>query len=317
MKTKILKFLLFAAIISFAAYHLRARFKDIVVLKDLIKNVSYFWLGFAVICELGGYLFDGLLSQFLVKITGKTVRFVDAFRIAIINVFASQVLPIGQAGATVMAITFYKKMGVKNHALVFLTVYWAALTSGALLLLFLLSWIWLPLHPRFFPKMHIWLWLFVPVMIWILFKFVVPFIEKKFGKLNIKEGIINNSKKIASNRESFIVCILSAFGYYAVLSLVLYGALRAFGADISLSEAVFALTAAQVVKALSLVPGGIGAVESILLIILADFQIPFPVVFAGTMLYRVMDFWIPMIFGSVTYFYLSRNKQVFEEARKN
>lgn len=258
MKTKILKFLLFAAIIAFAAYHLRDRFKDIVALKDLIKKVNYFWLGVAVICELGGYLFDGALSQFLVKITGKTVRFIDAFRIAIINVFASQVLPIGQAGATIMAITFYKRMGVKNHALVFLTVYWAALTSGALLMLFLLSWIWLPLRPRFFPRMHIWLWLFVPIMLWILYKFVVPFIEKKFGKLNIKEGLINNSKKIASNQKSFVICILSSFGYYISLSLVLYGALHAFGANISFSEAVFALTAAQVVKALSLVPGELG-----------------------------------------------------------
>lgn len=315
MKTKLLKFLLFAAIIAFAFYHLRDRFKDIVALKDLIKNVNYFWLAAAVVFELGGYFFDGLLSQFLVKITGKTVRFIDAFRIAIINVFASQVLPVGQAGATIMAISFYKKMGVKNHALVFLTVYWAVLTSLSLLVLFLFSWIVLPLHPRFFPKMHLWIWLLVPFMIWFIYKYVVPYIEKKFGKLNLKEGLIDNSKKIATNPGSFAVCVLSAVGYYISLSLVLYGSLHAFGSNISFEVAVFALTAAQVVKALSLVPGGIGAVESILLIILADFRIPFPVVFAGTMLYRVMDFWIPMATGSVSYFYLSRNKQVFGKAR--
>lgn len=208
MNTKLFRILLFAVIIGFAAYHLRARFKDIVVLKDLIKNVNYFWLGVAIVFELGGYLFDGLLSQFLVKITGKTIRFIDAFRIAIINVFASQVLPIGQAGATVMAITFYKKMGVKNHALVFLTVYWAGLTSISLLILFLISWIFLPLHPRFFPKMHLWIWLLVPFMVWIIYKFVVPYIEKKFGKLSIKEGLIGNSKRSPRTPKvlSFVFC---------------------------------------------------------------------------------------------------------------
>lgn len=311
MKTKILKFLLFAAIIAFAFYHLRDRFKDIVGLKDLIKNVNYFWLGVAVIGELGGWLFDGLLSQFLVKITGKTVRLIDSFRIAIINVFAAQILPVGQAGATIMAISFYKKMGVKNHALVFLTVFWAVLTSLALLIIFLISWFFLPLHPRFFPKMHYWLWLFVPPMIWIIYKFVIPYIEKRFGKLNLREGLIGNSKKISQNPGAFAICIFSSLGYYISLSLVLYGSLHAFGSTITLPVAIFALTAAQVVKALSLIPGGLGAVESILLLLLTDFRIPFPIVFAGTMLYRVIDFWIPLVTGSIFYFILTRNKRTF------
>lgn len=276
MIKKILRVGIIVGLISLVFWQTRGKLGNINELKFAFRQINLVWLSIIILGELGSYVWDGLLSKYLLQIAGKKLTFWQTFKIAIIDVFASQALPLGQTGAALTTAFLYKKLKVKNSSIAYLIGMWTTLTGIALGTLLLISWLTLPIRPHLNFNLN--LIYLISVLILLIGSIYVFRLKQKLF---------------------FLFCVFCAFGYYLSLSVALWAGLQAFGISTSLNYAIFALLATQVVRVISLIPGGIGVVESSLTLILINLGLPASGVLASVLVYRTIDFWIPMLIGSI------------------
>lgn len=97
------------------------------------------------------------------------------------------------------------------------------------------------------------------------------------------------------------VKVTMLFGGVAVLNLAysacLYFSVVALGADVSFAAVALVYLTAGSVASAAPTPGGLGAVEAILLAALTGIGIASPVALAGIFLYRLATFWLPILPG--------------------
>lgn len=97
-------------------------------------------------------------------------------------------------------------------------------------------------------------------------------------------------------------------------ALVLWSALRAFGIELSPSQAMVAFGVSTVVGGLPLTPGGIGLIEGGLVGVLAGFGFRLNVIVAPVLLYRVIDYWIAAAVGILAAGRMAREHRRADEA---
>lgn len=105
------------------------------------------------------------------------------------------------------------------------------------------------------------------------------------------------------------VKVTMLFGGVALLNIAysaaLYFAVVAVGADASFAAVALVYLTAGSVASASPTPGGLGAVEAILLAALTGIGIFSPVALAGVFLYRLATFWLPILPGLVAFRWLT------------
>ena len=104
------------------------------------------------------------------------------------------------------------------------------------------------------------------------------------------------------------VKVTALFGGVALLNLgysaCLYFAVTAFGSEASFAAVALVYLTAGSVAAAAPTPGGLGAVEAILLAALTGIGIASPVALAGIFLYRLATFWLPILPGALSFRWL-------------
>ena len=104
------------------------------------------------------------------------------------------------------------------------------------------------------------------------------------------------------------VKVVTLFGGVAVLNLAysacLYFSVTAMGSQASFAAVALVYLTAGSVAAAAPTPGGLGAVEAILLAALTGIGIASPVALAGIFLYRLATFWLPIPLGAVSFRWL-------------
>jgi uncharacterized membrane protein YbhN (UPF0104 family) len=83
--------------------------------------------------------------------------------------------------------------------------------------------------------------------------------------------------------------------YWAGQLLVVYGAVRSFGATIGVLPLVLAFATGYVATALPLPAGGAGGIEAALALTLHAVGVPLSSALLAAVLYRVVTFWLPLI----------------------
>lgn len=78
---------------------------------------------------------------------------------------------------------------------------------------------------------------------------------------------------------------------------VLVATLWAVGADIGPGPALIVYVLALVAAATTILPGGLGAVEATMTLTLTSYGVPTPAALAGTITFRLLDLWVPVIVG--------------------
>ncbi|HEU0287466.1 MAG TPA: flippase-like domain-containing protein, partial [Nocardioidaceae bacterium] len=81
----------------------------------------------------------------------------------------------------------------------------------------------------------------------------------------------------------------------------LVAALIAFGANARPSEVLLAYVVAQALQMVPLTPGGLGFVESGLTALLVVIGVSPDTAVAGTLLYRLVQFWLPIPVGALAW----------------
>jgi uncharacterized protein (TIRG00374 family) len=94
----------------------------------------------------------------------------------------------------------------------------------------------------------------------------------------------------------FMGCIIQELGY----ALSLWGALMAFGQDVSLLVVIFVFLVANAAGSAVPIPGGLGAYEAALTLALSTVGVPPAIAISTTLLYRIATFWIRVPMGILT-----------------
>ncbi len=96
-----------------------------------------------------------------------------------------------------------------------------------------------------------------------------------------------------------IPVLLHALAAKLIGAAVLAVSLAAVGADIEPATALLIYVLALLAAASSVLPGGLGAVEATMTLLLAGYGVPPSVALAGTLLFRLLDLWFPIVVGLV------------------
>jgi uncharacterized protein (TIRG00374 family) len=84
--------------------------------------------------------------------------------------------------------------------------------------------------------------------------------------------------------------------------------LLAFGAKVSPIDVLVAYGLANILAVIPLTPSGLGVVELTIVAVLKGFGVPGDVAAAGVLSWRLVNFWLPIPFGGVSYFSLRINR---------
>lgn len=319
MAVKYLRFILILLVVSLAVWQLSPHLRDFEQIYRLRSKINYFWLFLAILSQTGQYIGDGWLSLILLKVTKTRVSFINTIRIASMNVFAANLLPVGQAGALATAYYFYKKLGVTNQNFIFLSLCWTAITTSSLLLIFTFSLITLKELPSlgFSYKIAALIILFVILLIASLSliskQIVWPKVRHLIAKTAIfqefalfKKNSPNFKQSIINNKFSFYKAFIAAFIFYLSSIFTLMFSFLTFGIKVPFDVAAIAYTLSFAAGWITLAPAGIGATEATMILIFLQFNFPPAEAVAGTLLFRLISFWIPIATGLISYISLKR-----------
>ncbi len=319
---KYLKLIVFILIIYFLYIQIKNSTIDLTLLKKLSGQIESQNIGLVLFGIGGTYLTDALLSKVLLKVSSKNLTLKDTLKVAVVDVFATQVLPLGQAGGMATVFYFYKLLEVTNNSIVFLITTWPVFTMLPLIIFGLISFWLYRIHPPLNFKLNYSIPLIVIALILFLVfssmgrKFITKvrsYIESKIGKIDFKKAILDNVIKFRHFKFELFICILLGFIYFFFQTLTLFGSLQAFGVKPGFWQIVFVISFTQLIRTFSFVPGGLGFVESALLLILGYFGFDTTRSLAGIILYRTFNFWLPLIVGFIVYWQFVKSKRVLQE----
>lgn len=317
---KVLRWLLILALVSLAIYHLKPHFADFKQIPNLLENVNYFWLLASALAIVGQYFGDGWLSQILLTISGHKINLKQTIKIASIDVFAAHILPIGEAGVIATSAYFYKKLGVKNQGIIFLTIAWALVTNIVLAIFLLISMLFLPklpnvpIHLSDLAKLTITAAAIALLLILIFRKFILGQITKRFANNKIYREIqvffrnlSQHKDNITKNKMLTAKATTAALIYYIANIASLYFCFLAFGASPNIAIVTFAYLLSLVTSFITLTPAGIGTSEATMILVFLQFGINPPLATASVLVFRLFAFWLPIPAGALAYLSL-KNK---------
>lgn len=311
---RFLRWFLITALIALAIYHLKPNFADFKQIPNLLKNVNYLWLLASALAIVGQYFGDGWLSQVLLEITGHKINLKQTIKIASIDVFAAHILPIGEAGVIATAAYFYKKLGVTNQDIIFLTIAWALVTNIVLVIFLLISMLFLPrlpnvpIHLSDLAKIAITAAATALLLILIFRKFIIGQIAKRFANNKIYQEIQvfarnlgQHKSNIIKNKTLIAKATAAALIYYIANIASLYFCFLAFGATPNIAIVTFAYLLSLVASFITLAPAGIGTSEATMILVFLQFGINPPVATASVLAFRLFTFWLPIPAGALAY----------------
>ena len=311
---KIARWLFFILIVGLAIWRLWPELKDLSQITKTIQNAQILWLILAVFAIAGQYFGDGWLSQILLKIAGTTVTLKDNMKIAIMDVFASHLLPLGEAGVIATSFYFYKKIGVDNQSVIFLSLLWGFLTNLMMIILLLISIILLPKLPNMpihISQLTLYLLIIILIISPILIfkgKTIWLTIQKKIGKyhwfLEISKFTKNLSfhkNALLKNKLMIIFAVLASFIYYAGNIASLYFSFLAYGQPPSIALITFAYIMSLIASFVTLAPAGIGSSEATLVLIFLQFGVAPALTLASVLTFRIIASWLPIPVGFFSY----------------
>jgi glycosyltransferase 2 family protein len=282
----------------------------------LFSNINYFWVGMALLFQLGQYLGDGMLSKYLLSSIGIHTNLEKTSRIAAMNVFAAHVLPIGQAGAFATSYFFYRKLHIPHRAIIFLSLAWGIITNIILISLCLLALASLPniRFPEATSRQFIYTAIFLGTIAVVILTsrfHIKKYIDKfKRGKQvkDFLEAMHTYQKISITNKKDLLLATLGGFIYFFSNIFTLSSSFLAFGQPIPFNLSNLAFTFSSIISMITLAPAGIGATEATMVLIFKNAGgIDTSIYLAAILLFRLITFWLPIPFGLLAYYSLDKS----------
>jgi uncharacterized protein (TIRG00374 family) len=135
----------------------------------------------------------------------------------------------------------------------------------------------------------------------------IPFVKPESVAALVKK-VADRMKVLAENPQLLYRASIWAAANWLLDASSLWVFLFAFGAHVSPIDLLVAYGLANILAVIPITPGGLGVVEFISISTLTGFGVPAGAVAAGVLCWRLVNFWLPIPFGGVSYLTLWRNR---------
>ena len=323
--SKTLRTLVLFAILGVALYFILPKVTGSKHAFALMTQGNFGLLSVALLCEVGAFLSYALLTRSVFHSLRAELRLWLVQRITLAGFAASRVFSVGGIGGFVVTYQALAKRGVSRSIAVvavaaqqfFIYIvlwiiffvalfYLAASGQGSaagvtfaivcigLILLHLVYFIYLYNHPtQLRRRAH----QFAGILNRLRRKTVIELSSIDEWVDHLRAGIRPMTAKRGAIRTNLLFALL----WWAADISCLFGVFLAFGYTIRLGPLLMAYSVAYTVATFVPTPGGLGTVEALLLALFAGFGVPGDVSVASVLVYRLINFWLPIPFGSMAY----------------
>ena len=115
------------------------------------------------------------------------------------------------------------------------------------------------------------------------------------------DNLLIGMRRMTSHRGSFRTTLVLACAFWFFDMLCLWCTFAAFGYTIGLGHLLVGYVVAYSIGTLAPTPGGLGAVEGIMIALYVSFGVPSAVAVAVVLVYRIINFWLPIPPGFLAY----------------
>jgi uncharacterized protein (TIRG00374 family) len=292
---------------------------------DLLTRASYVLLALAVVLEVLALLGYANLTRYILKVLDIRMRLIEVLSITLSGLAVSHVLSAGGVGGWVVTYNALRKRGAP-HGLIFVAIAAQQFFNYVVLwILFALALVYLVLERGESVAAYAAALVLIGLLLWLTGYGVYLYnrrtkMRRRVGQLarlanrvmrrevvqeRHVDGWLDNlfagMRRMTTHRGAFRTTALFACAYWLFDMLCLWATFFAFDYRIGLSSLAIGYVVAYSVGTLAPTPGGLGAVEGILIALYASFGVPSATAVAVVLVYRLINFWLPIPPGLVAY----------------
>jgi uncharacterized protein (TIRG00374 family) len=295
-------------------------FGDLKKFITLVEESEPLWLVLGIIIQILTYVCAGAVWHAIAKTANRHLPMTSLARLSVEQLTVNQFIPSGDVAGNVIIVRAMKRFGLPNALameVLFIDTLAYQIAFGVVALISLLIlWIY----------NHITLIIIGLVSVFFLSKAIITFViwaivnHRKLKlpgwvrKLKIISQMLEATSSV-SNEKIFSLKLLleTSFFRFAIFVLdgaTLYVVMRAIGIQPNPTIAFTAVIIGTMAGAVTFLPGGIGGFEAASIGILKLLGMPLEAAVTGTLLYRGLTLWIPLIPGLV----MARHDLLFKKS---
>jgi len=127
------------------------------------------------------------------------------------------------------------------------------------------------------------------------------------------DNLFAGMRRMTSHRGAYRTTAVLACGFWIFDMLCLYATFVAFDYHIGFGYLAVGYVVAYAIGTLAPTPGGLGAIEGILIALYVSFGVPSATAVAVVLVYRLINFWLPIPPGFIAYLVVKRGRQPIAE----
>lgn len=305
-------------------------------LKDtlqLLDKIKYWAFILALVAEMFFYIGSAIITRTVLRMTGDKLKFFDVLKIAVMDSFSVQFLPLGTFGEAAVDYYFYRAKNVRTSHIVLMFVARTIIVWLAFAFIYLIGVAFSPINSQLGPEKLLIVWLIYFLALIIFFYLIYLYFKKdqllkkasvfahfvnrlsplfKFRKIEMQKipGLVDKvyeaTSILARNRRLQISAALGALFFWGGDIFCLYFAFLGFGYRPALAMVIFTYAIARILATISFIPGGVGITEASMSLIFIGFGVPAPTALAATLIFRFLTFWLPIPIGFFSFLSLQK-----------
>ncbi len=292
---------------------------------DLLRAASLPLLVVAVAVECVSLLFYSMLFRRLLGLLRYPLGLGLALRINLAGLAAAHLFSAGGVGGAAVTYRVLQKRGMPHSRVLIAVIFQNAFAYSVLFALFAVGLVVLVLRGQANDFALVLATLFLLLLLvlagygfWLLnhtsalrrqARQVVGWLNRRSSRIDISlsqldewlDGVVDGWRLLRQDGRRHIRTLGFACGYWAFDIVCLVLVMLAFHEWVPVAYLLIAYGVANVVGSFSPTPGGLGAVEGVMIALLAGFGLASSAAVAVVLVYRLINFWLPIPVGLGTY----------------
>ncbi len=292
---------------------------------DLVRRADWALLVLGVVLETVSLVFYSMLFRRLLGLLQFPVTLALALRINLAGLAAAHLFSAGGVGGAAVTYRVLQKRGMPHSLVLIAIIFQNAFAYSVLFLLFGSGLLALVLRGQANDLAMVIAAVLVALLLalsvygfWLLnhpsalrrrARQVVDWLGRRSSRVRVPherldewlDGVVDGWRRLRRDGRRHLRTVGHSAGYWGFDILCLLAVMFAFHQWVPIYSVLIAYGVANVVGTFSPTPGGLGAVEAVMIALLAGFGLGSSAAVAVVLVYRLINFWLPIPVGLVTY----------------
>ena len=295
---------------------------------DLLRDADWRIIGVAVVIEFVALLGYANLFRHILRVVDIRVHLARMYSIVLAGLAASHLLGAGGAAGWVVTYNALRKQEAP-HGLIFVAIAAQNFFSYIVLwLLFLVAMVWGLVSGELDPLRYSVALLLIGFLLWLSGYGIYLYNHRSRMRLRVSQvaGFVNRFRKtrpitrehiddwldhlfsgmrrMSTHRGAKRLALTYSIVFWAFDMLCLYLVFRAFGHHVGFTPLAISYVVAYAVGTLTPTPGGLGAIETLMITMFIGFGVPSAEATIVVLSYRLINFWLPVPPGLISYAFI-------------